>query len=183
MPLVSEIVNLYEIAQYLASNDIDDKGLYGGGVNIELPQKIRNIGRSVKRIYEADPNDDTLQSTANFLWTLCGIYGKKASVVVQDAGTISSIITPTAGLPIPIDFIVGVGEYMEDGDSELLLDGTNGNPDFRGYNLSFDRGGQPQYTTNPGGGSSYFSWNRTTGLFTCYPNAATGEPFRLEPSS
>lgn len=82
MPSISEIISLYPIAQYLAANDLPKRGLYAGGKNILLPQKIYNIGKTVERIYDADPNDSTLPLTANFLWTLCGIYGEQAASVL-----------------------------------------------------------------------------------------------------
>jgi len=188
MPTIAEIVSLYPIAQYKAAIDIPSRGLYGGGVNIELPQKIRNIGNTVKRIYDADPNDSTLPLTANFLWTLLGIYGLQALVTEQSAGTIASVVAPPAGLPLPIDWRVSgtasATAVLATGESSVTLDGTGGMPDLRGYNIAFTRGGLPQYTTDPGDGSTYYSWNRTTGYFQLFNGvAALDEAMRIDPIS
>jgi hypothetical protein len=180
MPTVAQIVSLYPIAQYLCQNDIDDNGLYAKGVNVQLPQKIRNIGDSVARIYNADPTDETLPLTANYLWTLCGKWGQQAQSVTQSAGSIPSI-TPSAGLPEPLDWIVSpTSSPLANGDTTVTFDGTGGLPDLRGYNISFIRGGLVQYTTDPGDGSTYYSWDRTNAVFTISAAANTGEQLRIE---
>lgn len=177
-------MSLYPIAQYIAANDIGRNGLYAKGVNAQLPQKIRNIGDSIKFIYDRTPSDETLTETCNYLWTLCGIYGQKAQVVTQTSGSISPI-TPISSLPQPIDWIVSGSSSgtapLATGDTTVTFDGTNGMPDLRGYNMDFFRGGIPQYTTNPGDGSTYYGWNRVTGEFTISSAAALGEPMRISP--
>jgi len=99
MPTIPQIVSSYPIAEYLSAIDIPKKGLYGGGTNILLPQKIANIGRAVSRIFNYDPSDSTLPLTANFLWSLEGIYGQAALSVEQESGTISPVtpINPGSG--------------------------------------------------------------------------------------
>ncbi len=186
MPTVAQIVSLYPLAQYLSANDIQRKGLYAGGTNVLLPQKIRNIGDSVRRIYDATPNDDTLQLTANFLWTLCGIYGQQAQVVTQSSGTVSPITPPTSLLPYPIDWIVsGTASGtapLATGETTVTFDGSNGMPDLRGYNMDFFRGSILQYTTATTDGSTYYSWNRGSGLFTLFNGAAQPtEQMRISP--
>lgn len=174
MPSISEIISLYPIAQYKAQIAIPKKGLYGSGTNIELPEKIRNIGDSVKRIFDQDPTDSSLTLTAYFLWTLCGIYGQEALVEAQSGGSISPV-TPTSSLPLPIEFYVGASTLIPtDGNSVTLLS-------FIGYNLVFNRGNVPQQQINPGDGSNYFTWNRNTGQFFCFANAQLGELFSLTP--
>ena len=187
MPTVAEIIDLYPISQYKAQLAIDNSDLYADGENVSLPQKISNIGSSVKRIYDDDPTDTTLQLTANYLYTLMGIYYQQAAVTVQSGGTIAPV-TPIAGLPEPLDWVVSDTASSEaplaDGESSVTLDGTNGMVDLRGYNIDFFRDSIPQYTTNPGDGTTYYSWNRTTGLLTLYNAAAyTGERMRISPTS
>ena len=176
MPTISQIVAAYPIAQYLAANDIQDKGLYGGGVNIPLPQKIRNIGDSVKRIFDNDPTDDSLQLTANYLWTLCGKYGLEALVIAGSAsGGSVSPITPSSSLPLPIEFYVGASTLIPTNGNSVTINS------FIGYNLMFNRGNVPQQQLNPGDGSNYFTWNRNTAQFFCFGNAQLGELFSLIP--
>ena len=138
MPEVSTIVDVAPIAQYLAATGIPKKGLYGGGTNILLPQKIYNIYKDVKRIYDASPNDSTLQLTANFLWSLLGIWGSKALSVAQLSGNTSSTPTPSAAL-LPLDWIVSATATalapLANGESTVALNGTLGFPDFRGFKI------------------------------------------------
>ena len=58
MPTTASIVSIYPVAQYLATIDINKRGLYGGGVDLQLPEKTRNIGMSVERVYNDDPTDN-----------------------------------------------------------------------------------------------------------------------------
>ena len=170
MPSISEIVSLYPIARYKAQINIQKNR----SVNIQLPQKIANIGSSVKRIFDYDPSDSTLTLTANFLWTLCGIYGQQALVEAGTSGSVSPI-TPTSSLPLPIEFYVSASSLIATGDNSVTLTA------FIGYNLAFNRGNVPQQQLNPGDGSNYFYWNRNTGEFICYGDAQLGELFSLIP--
>lgn len=185
MPTIAEIVDIYPIAQYLAANDIAKKGLYGGGVDVELPNKIYMVGKNVKRIFDYDPSDSTLPATARYLYGLCGIYGSQALVVVQNAGTIASVTPPSSSLAQTIDWIVSgtasATAPLATGNTTVTFDGTSGMPDLRGYNMDYFRGGQPQYTTNPGDGSTYYSWNRVSGVFAISSGAALGEQMRISP--
>jgi hypothetical protein len=45
---ISEIINIAKISEYLCANDIAKKGLFGGGVDLQLPNKIFNIRKSVE---------------------------------------------------------------------------------------------------------------------------------------
>lgn len=173
MPTVSTIVSIRPIAQYLAQIDIPRKGLYGGGVTIDLPRKIYLIGKSVQRIFENDPSNSTLTDTANYLYTLLGGYGQKALAIEQIAGTVSPIVPPAGSLPLPLDFIVSGSTIIATGQSTINLSA------FIGYDINFNRGGQPQYTTNPGDGTTYYSWNKVTGDFTTFGAAQPGEQFRI----
>lgn len=179
MPTIAEIITIYPIAQYLAVKDIKEKGLFGGGVPVLLPEKIYNIGKSIQRIYDDDPTDSTLTQTANYLYSLCGKYGLQAMNVAVRAGSVSPV-TPTSSLPQPLDFIVSASSIIPTNGTQLSITA------FIGYNLSFVRGGVTQYTTNPGSGT-YYSWNRNTGLFQLYGDAPTngaaqlGEQFLITP--
>lgn len=170
MPSISEIVSVYPIAQYLAATDIARKGLYARGITVLLPQKIRNIGDSVQRIFDYDPNDTTLPLTANYLWTLCGIYGQQALSVIQQAGSIASITAPSA--PAQLNFVVAAsGTTLIDGQISTTLTA------FIGFNLVVVKNGTSltQITTAP----VYYTWNKTSGLFTVVPAAFTGDEFQI----
>ncbi len=174
MPTTASIVSIYPVAQYLATIDINKRGLYGGGVDLQLPEKIRNIGMSVERIYNDDPTDTTLTSTANYLYALMGKYGMQALRVPELTGYVADI-EPENQLPVPYDFTVTSTTIIPDGGSTATLSA------FIGCNLEFTRNNITQTTTDPGGGGSYYYWNSANGQFICYPDAVIGESFRLVP--
>lgn len=168
MPTVVEIINLYPIAQYLAVNDIAKSGLYAGGTDISLPEKISNIGKSVLNRYNADPTDETLTETANYLYTLLNKYGIQAQGVNGTAGNIAH--TSTAQIPDPYNFVVNTTDsFILDGASSKIITA------FIGYNILFSRGGIVQ--SNLTSQSSYYNWNKLTGLFTVSPAAVDTELF------
>ena len=172
MPTTASIVSIYPVAQYLATIDINKRGLYGGGVDLQLPEKIRNIGMSVERVYNDDPTDTTLTTTANYLYALMGKYGMQAQAVTGIAGSVAGIISNVQS-PLPLDFEVTASSIIADGENTKTFTA------FIGCNIEFTRGGITQNTTNIGG--SYYTWNKVTGEFFCYPNASLTELFRIVP--
>jgi len=168
----SEIITYAKISQYLAVQDIATKGLFGGGIDLSLPNKIYNIRKSIEYWYNIDPTDDTLEATGNYLMAICGKYFLKAQAVSGVAGSIAAVTSLNA--PEPYQFIVAAsGTTFIDGQSSVTL------TSFIGYNLLFSRGGIPQSTvsTEP----SYYSWNRSTGLLTISPAAVSGELYQIYP--
>ena len=172
MPTTASIVSIYPVAQYLATIDIYKRGLYGGGVDLQLPEKIRNIGMSVERVYNDDPTDTTLTTTANYLYALMGKYGMQAQAVTGIAGSVAGIISNVQS-PLPLDFEVTASSIISDDENTKTFTA------FIGCNIEFTRGGITQNTTNIGG--SYYTWNKVTGEFFCYPNASLTELFRIVP--
>ena len=51
MNTIADIIQIAKISEYLCANDIDKKGLYGGGVDLLLPDKIYNIRKSIEWAY------------------------------------------------------------------------------------------------------------------------------------
>ncbi len=139
--------------------------------------------------------DEDQREVCNYLIWLIGIYGMQAQARLGDTSGGGSI-TPGGGGgasgPLePLDWEVGdtTSQFapMKQDDLYVLLDGTNNNVDFRGLNINFFRGGVTQNTTSLGDGSTYYYWNRTTGLFQLFGAAPTngaaqrGELFRITP--
>jgi hypothetical protein len=83
----------------------------------------------------------------------------------------------------PYDWQIGTStsslKPMKAGDISVTLDGTNGTRDLRGCNIQFARGGEIEYTTDVGDGSTFYSWNIDTGLFVLSTRAQLGELFRI----
>jgi hypothetical protein len=132
---------------------------------------------------------------ANYLIWLIGMYGMQAQARLGETGGGGSI-TPggggASGTLQVLDWLIDptvTSQFapLADGDISVTLDGTNGNVDFRGYNIQFSRGGVTQNTTPLGDGSTHFYWNRTTGFFQLLGGAPangaaqTGELFRIMP--
>lgn len=52
---ILDIIKIAKVSQELAENDIDKKGLYGGGVDLLLPRKLYNIRKNVEWMYGVNP--------------------------------------------------------------------------------------------------------------------------------
>ena len=114
------------------------------------------------------------RGVANYLYWLCGKFALEGQYIITGAGGGSVVpINPSAN-PNPIEFEVNTtSSYMINGQSTATI------PSFVGYNLLFVRNNVPQSIVDSGG--SYFSWNKTTGVFVCSPAATTSELFQLYP--
>jgi hypothetical protein len=165
-------ITIAKISQYLVSNAIEKGGLYAAGIDIELPQKLYNVRKTIEYQYNIDPSDTTLVTTSNYLYALCGRFGLAAQAIILTPGTSGGIIARTA--PSPYEFTV-------DASTSFIIDGQSAKTitAFIGYNLIFVRNNVTQATVDNGG--SFYSWTKSTGSFVCYGNAATGELFQLIP--
>ncbi len=176
MPTTARILQITPVAQYLAADKVARGGLFGGTCDPKLPITIYMVYKIVKRVYDEDPAYSGIREVALYLYELIQEFAFRAAAIV-DGNTGGQVAPPTpVALPDVLDFIVSASSIIPTGGSSLTIDS------YIGYNLSFDRGGQPQYTTDPGDGSTYFSWNRTTGAFALLNgDAQEGERFRLTP--
>ena len=170
---ILQIINIAKYSQPLAMVAIEKGGLNGNGIDVLLPRKIYSVRKNVEWLYDLDPNDDTLTFTANYLYSICAPFNLKAAASITGGGSIS----PSSGgtTPSPYDFEVDANSFIPTGGSTVTI------PEFIGYNLLFARGGITQSQVVLGGGSSFYSWNKITGLFTCFPAAAATEIFQLYP--
>jgi hypothetical protein len=117
-------------------------------------------------------NNLDLNSTSSYLNALCGKYGLEATYLISPGGILSNIISPSA-VPNPIEFLVSGSSLIADGGGSATISS------FIGFNLLFIRNGISQSTID--NGSSYFTYDKTTGTFNCFPNATTDELFQLYP--
>lgn len=172
---VLEKINIAKVSQFLASNDIAKAGLFGGGQDLQLPRKIYCIRKNVEWLYNLDNTDSTLEGTSNYLISLCAPYNLTGQYIINNGGSGSvSPVNPNTR-PVPLDFEVSGSSFIATGESSKVI------PQFAGYNILFVRGGIGQYQTNLGDGSTYFSWDRNSALFTCYGAAQAGELFLIYP--
>lgn len=172
---VAQKITIAKISQYLCSIDIEKSGLFGGGVDELLPLKLYNIRKSVENQYILDPSDTTLTATSNYLYALCNKYALMAqSIVLGSGGSVPGTVATVS--PTPYQFTVDAStSFMINGQSSKTITA------FIGYNLIFVRNNITQSTINQGGGSAYYGWDKSTGIFSCSPAAVTTELFQLIP--
>ena len=189
---ISDTIELGKVSTYLGLNYVDKSALFGGAVIKPTPPNLITMSwYALEWGLDGDSGaqtDASLRQTGNYCYWIYGRFQLEAQRVINGAGGGSSVIPTPSGssLPNPYDWIVSAittaDAPLKEDDTTVTLDGTNGTRDFRGYNIEFYRGGQPDYTTNPQDGSVYYSWNRTTGVFTLLNGAAQlGEPMRITP--
>lgn len=170
---ISKKITIAKINEYLISIAIRKGGLNGGGIDLELPEKIRNIRKSIEYQYALDPSNTTLTGTSNYMLSMC-IYINEAQAIVLNPGTSGGVISRTS--PSPYQFFVDAStSFIIEGQSSKIITA------FIGYNLIFTRGYTPQGTVDPGGGGSYYSWTKETGSFVMYPAAVSTEFLQLIP--
>lgn len=177
IPSIGQTIVRGRISTYLAANYNAEGSLFGGrkapvsAVTIAMVTDALNWGNA-----GGAQTDESLRATANYLIWLCSKWGQEAQAISQGAGG-GSVIPAGSTAPSPLDWIVGASsEPLSTGETSVTLTA------FIGYNVNFTRGGLPQYTTDPGDGSTYYSWNKNTGLFTLLgtnPGAVLDEPMRI----
>lgn len=170
---VPQIIRIAKISQYLCLVDINKSGLYGGGIELDLPHKLRIVREDIEYQYNLDAANDTLDATSQFLYALCGKYALYAQAIIFNPSTVSGVVAGTS--PLPYQFIVDAStSFMIDGQSSKTITA------FIGYNLLYVRNGVTQNTADDGSGS-YYSWSKATGSFVANPALNTGEVIGLFP--
>lgn len=81
---VDEIINIAKVSQYLCSNDIDKKGLYGGGTDLKLPRKIYSVRKNVEWLYNLTPNLTEVKAIGYINITDVGNDGDSIEVSIND---------------------------------------------------------------------------------------------------
>jgi len=174
-------------------NETRKKALTGSSIDKDHHIKLYVERKSVEWYNDQPTQDaDILYSISNWLFALEGVWGLKAQFVNGGSGGQVAPISPSGdNIPNVLDWIIEATSSgtspMKDGDRTVTLDGSNGTPDYRGYNINFFRGGVTQNTTPLGDGSTYYSWNRATAQFTLFGTAPVngaaqlGELFRITP--
>lgn len=87
---VSQKITIGLLSEAYSTIDILKSGLYGGGIDLQLPRKIYCLTKTIQWLYNLSPNDSTLTDTTNYLIAICGKY------YLQSQGAISGgqIINP-----------------------------------------------------------------------------------------
>lgn len=125
LPIDVELYSQYgDISSYLAANDFTSQNiLNGGSFNSDLPMRLSLVTRLVEWKFDQNPNDETLISTGNYLYQLCGKYVRQAQLILANYMP-GIIVNPATGAvsilaPIYLEFYVGVTA------SPVMINGVN----------------------------------------------------------
>lgn len=184
---ISEIIELGDVSNYLAANYTSKGGVYRYKVIKPIPPvQIAMITDALRWGYDGGAQtDESLRSTANYLYWLCGMFQLQAQYIINGSGGGSVVPTPAGGGgQNALDFEVTVSSPIPTDGTSILLNGTNGNPDWRGFLIvNISRGGVWQNTTSLNDGSNYYAWNSVTGLLSIFAAAGAGELIRITPDA
>jgi len=125
---VLQKINIAKLSLTYASVDILQSGLYGGGIDLNLPRKLYCIRKNVEWLYDLDNADTTLTTTSNYLLALCGKYYLKANNNIGGSGGSVSPVNPGSSGGI-YPFIITSADFQQDGVSY-------NNPKIIGDNLT-----------------------------------------------
>lgn len=174
MATVTNTIKYGDSTVFLMANSQAKSALFGNQ-NLE-PKSIIMVALVTDALRwnnEMFPSASTLQGTSNYLLWLCGKFQLQAQSLTG-GGTVIPI--PSGGnIANPLDFLVSLSTPIATGDTSKVF------PQFIGYNMIFNRGGIAQAQINDGLGSSYFIWNKVTGLMKIFGAASLGELFSINP--
>ena len=102
-----QVIMIAKVSQYLAENDIEKKGLYGGGMDLLLPKKIYCVRKNVSWMYDMNSSDSSLQATTNYLYALCGKYAAAAQAILSQ-----NLITEIANNPSQANILTQGASYI-----------------------------------------------------------------------
>lgn len=170
-----QVINIGRVSKIYAANGLGNGQLHGGLNDVDLPRMIRAVGKGLEKLYAYDPTNEDIDTISNFLISICK-DAAKAEANIVGGGALPIVLGTTP--PSPLDWIVSASSIpLATGDASCTL------TQFRGYsNLNFARGGITQYTSDPGGGATYYSWDSSSCLFQLLgttPEATLGESMRI----
>ena len=142
MYTVQEIIDIAKISQYLSANDIAQKGLFGGGVDNELPNKLYNIRKSVEWAHTYSQNITEVNAIGTIKIIDTGNIGQTLQVFVDD---------PVLGYIFLGQYQIHPGDSSPTAVAALLTTALNTNT--YGY-VASSTGAIVSITARPGLGSS-----------------------------
>lgn len=173
MATPTQVILINNISEYLAANAVANGALYGQYTDPRLPLMLYMEGKAL--IWGNQYGANTIQAVANYVYALDGRFGAIAQGIINGGGGGSiTPITPIS-VPDPIEFIVSDSTPIAAGNSSLTITG------YKGFNLIFIRNNIPQSTIDTG--STYFTWNKNTGIFNCVGVAVALELFQFYPTA
>lgn len=174
---IQEVIDRGSVSIYLSGNDNAKGQLFGKRLaSPGSPISIALIDDALNWGYDGGAQTDAdVRQMANYLEWLIGKYGQEAQYILTGSG--GGSVTPIipGGSPTRLDFIVSASSFLPTGTITYTFPTT-----WSGKNMDFIRGGVPQSTISTE--SSYFTWDRTTRIFTCSPALQVDELISIIPS-
>ena len=184
---VSEIIEIGDVSTYLSANYVSKAAVYRPSVIKPVPPiQIAMVTDAIRWGVEGGAETAaSLRSTANYAYWMYGLFQLQAQYILNGAGGGSVVPTPSGGGGVnALDFEVTASSPIVTGGTTITLDGTNGNPDYRGFLIvNISRGGVWQNTTSLGDGTNYYAWNSVSGLLSIFAAAGAGELIRITPDA
>lgn len=177
---IADSIEVGEVAVYKSANGTEADAAFGGSLGKPVPPvQIAYTTDALRWGYEGGAQTAaSLRTVANYLIWLCGAYQLQAQNIIYGPGGGSVSPTPPSGTtPNGYDFVVdvtaGPTNPVKEGDTSVTL------TSLIGFNIIFNRNNIPQSTINVGG--SYYSWNKSLGIFSFSPAAVATELFQIIP--
>jgi hypothetical protein len=123
---VEEIIRIARVSGYLTANDIATGALYGEKLDPDWNVRLYLERTAVEWMYRHAPTYSTLTATANYLFALCGGYGRRAAVILAagGSGSVVSPISPASdSLATEGDFVYLIPIRGTDFSTTDLVDG------------------------------------------------------------
>jgi hypothetical protein len=95
MYTIPEIITIAKISGYLAANDVARGAMFSQRTNPDLPKILYMERRAVEWMYDQDPSYSTLRGSADYLYAICGKYGRLASRIMDEGGS-GIVVVPTS---------------------------------------------------------------------------------------
>ena len=178
---IPTIIGVANISMYLAQNAVFKSALFRKPpFRPDLPNVIYVENDSLNYLYTGtltgSPTQQTLDEldgVANYVWSLC-VYTLRAYNIYSsgNGGTVVPI-TPGTAMPLPYDFIVSGSSFIATGETSKVINL------FQGYNIQFSWNNIVQNTTDAGDGSTFYSYDRTSGLLTLSNAVNAGDRIRI----
>lgn len=178
LPTIQNTIDYADLSIGLCANDNQKGSIFGKRLTSPSSPVTQAIVTDALRwaLVGGAVDAQTLRQMANYLIWLIGSYGMTAKKIISGTGGGGTVVPSNIVIrPLPLDFVVSVSSVIPTGANGSNISG------FIGWNLQFDRNGIAQNTTDVGDGSSYYGWDRTTGIFSCFPALQDNELVRLTP--
>lgn len=176
MATISEIISNAYVASFLCAAYNEKEKLFSP-VNAN-PLSTTDIQMVSQGLYWGTLNSssttESLVSVSNYLIWLSGKFYLEATAFTGSGGGSVTPVIPEGLNPSRQDFYVQNDSYLPTGTTSKTLSA------FIGYEIDFVRGGvsQSKLNTEP----SYFTWNKLSGAFTCYPALIENELIAIIPT-